>query len=111
MAHTSLGRKDWPRVEQIGTDPLPMFCYLHKSIYSVVSSMSSSLSVPISAKLRLCTPASLTPAFASRLVANGASWITLHARHVSARRRRAGAADLDAVKSPQGVPGRGAGCE
>jgi len=76
-----LGQKDWPRVEQI------------------VSSMSNSLSVPISAKLRLCTPTALTPVFASRLAANGASWITLHARHVSARRRRAGAADLDAVKT------------
>lgn len=60
--------------------------------------MSNSLPIPISAKLRLCTPTSLTPALATRLAANGASWIALHARHVSARRRRVGAADLGAVK-------------
>ena len=63
-----------------------------------VSSMKKSLSVPISTKLRLCTPTSQTSLLASRLAAQGASWITLHARHVSARRRRAGAADLSVVK-------------
>lgn len=70
-----------------------------------VSSMSRSLSIPISTKLRLCTPTSQTPVLASRLAAQGASWITLHARHVSARRRRVGAADLSVVKalSEQGL--------
>jgi tRNA-dihydrouridine synthase 1 len=64
----------------------------------VVSAMSHSLSVPISTKLRLCQPAPKTLDFASRLEACGASWITLHARTVSARRRRHGAADLAEVK-------------
>lgn len=74
--------------------------------------MSQSLIVPISTKLRLCSPTSQTPVLASRLAASGASWITLHARHVSTRRRRVGAADLDTVKKlkealqqeGQGVP-------
>jgi len=60
--------------------------------------MSHSLSVPVSAKLRLCQPDSATLDFARRLEHAGASWITLHARHVSARRRRQGAADLGMVK-------------
>ena len=60
--------------------------------------MSNSLTVPISAKLRLCQPAPSTIHFAQRLEAAGASWITLHARNLSARRRRQGAADLDQVK-------------
>jgi tRNA-dihydrouridine synthase 1 len=60
--------------------------------------MSHSLTVPISAKLRLCQPAPKTLDLALRLEACGASWITLHARTVSARRRRHGAADLAEVK-------------
>ncbi|KZT01053.1 FMN-linked oxidoreductase [Laetiporus sulphureus 93-53] len=75
-----LGQKDWPLVE------------------SIVSSMSHSLIVPVSAKLRLCQPASATLDLAQRLENVGASWITLHARTVSARRRRQGAADLEQVK-------------
>jgi len=60
--------------------------------------MSNSLTVPVSAKLRLCQPASATMHLAQRLEHAGASWITLHARTVSARRRRQGAADLEQVK-------------
>lgn len=60
--------------------------------------MSNSIAIPVSAKLRLCQPASSTVQLAQRLEAAGASWIALHARHVSARRRRQGAADLDQVK-------------
>lgn len=60
--------------------------------------MSSSLSVPVSAKLRLCQPSAKTHDLAQRLEAQGASWITLHARTVSSKRRRQGLADLDVVK-------------
>ncbi len=59
--------------------------------------MSQSFTVPVSAKLRLCQPPPKTVELAQRLEAVGASWITLHARMVSARRRRHGAADLTAV--------------
>ena len=64
-----------------------------------VSALSHSLPVPVSVKLRLCQDASTTPLLGARLEAAGASWLTLHARHVSARRRRAGAADLAQVKA------------
>jgi len=60
--------------------------------------MASSFSVPVSAKLRLCQPVPKTIELAKRLEIQGASWITLHARTVSARRRRQGAADLNVVK-------------
>lgn len=56
--------------------------------------MAQSFTVPVSAKLRLCQPAPRTTEFAQRIEAAGASWITLHARAVSARRRRQGAAEL-----------------
>ncbi|TFY53891.1 hypothetical protein EVJ58_g9185 [Rhodofomes roseus] len=75
-----LGQKDWPLVE------------------GIVSAMSNSLTVPVTAKLRLCQPASTSVHLAQRLEHAGASWITLHARTVSARRRRQGAADLEQVK-------------
>lgn len=61
--------------------------------------MSNSLTVPVSAKLRLCQPASATLDLARRLEHAGASWVTLHARTVSARRRRQGAADLEQIKT------------
>lgn len=61
--------------------------------------MSKSLTVPVSTKIRLCEPSSLTPLLGTRLAAAGSAWITLHARHVNARRRRAGPADLTVVKS------------
>ncbi|RPD58055.1 FMN-linked oxidoreductase [Lentinus tigrinus ALCF2SS1-6] len=76
-----LGQKDWPLVE------------------SIVSALSHSLPIPVSAKIRLCQNVSATPALGVRLEAAGASWIALHARHVSARRRRQGAADLSQVKT------------
>ncbi|KAF8155721.1 FMN-linked oxidoreductase [Crassisporium funariophilum] len=75
-----LGQKDWPLLQDI------------------VSAMSHSFVVPVSAKLRLCHPTQKTLELTRHLEASGASWITLHARTVSARRRRQGAADLDQVK-------------
>ena len=59
--------------------------------------MSQSFFVPVSAKLRLCQPTLKTVELAQRIEAAGASWITLHARTVSARRRRQGAAELSEV--------------
>lgn len=97
-----LGQKDWPLVESIGTykpDTTEMnLDELTPNRLLLVSSMSRSLGVPISAKLRLCQPTPKTRELAKRLEAQGASWITLHARTVSARRRRQGAADLSVVK-------------
>ncbi|OCH85831.1 FMN-linked oxidoreductase [Obba rivulosa] len=75
-----LGQKDWPLVE------------------SIVSAMSHSFTVPVSTKIRLCQPVSATLDFAQRLEAAGSAWLALHARTVSARRRRQGAADLEQVK-------------
>ncbi|KAG5650829.1 hypothetical protein H0H81_010878, partial [Sphagnurus paluster] len=75
-----LSQKDWPLVE------------------GIVSGMASSFTVPASVKIRLCQPVEKTLDFAQRLEACGAAWVTLHARTVSARRRRQGAADLDQVK-------------
>jgi tRNA-dihydrouridine synthase 1 len=69
-----------------------IFCY-------IVSSLSRSLSIPVSAKLRLCSPVSSTLTLASNLQASGAAFLALHARHPSARRRRQGAADLSVVKA------------
>ncbi|KAI0686182.1 dihydrouridine synthase-domain-containing protein [Earliella scabrosa] len=84
-----LGQKDWPLVE------------------SIVSALSHAVPVPVSAKLRLCQNAASTPDLGARLEAAGASWLTLHARHVSACRRRQGAADLSQVqllKKRVGIP-------
>ncbi|KAJ7038007.1 FMN-linked oxidoreductase [Mycena alexandri] len=75
-----LGQKDWPLVEEI------------------VSAMHNSFTVPVSTKLRLVEPAPKTLDLGQRLEGCGASWLTLHARTVSARRRRHGAADLSQVK-------------
>ncbi|KAL1940389.1 hypothetical protein VTO73DRAFT_8961 [Trametes versicolor] len=75
-----LDKKDWPLVE------------------NMVSALSHSLPVPVSAKLRLCQNTPSTPELAARLETAGASWLTLHARHVSSRRRRQGAADLSQVR-------------
>ncbi|KAJ7167420.1 t-diRNAhydrouridine synthase [Mycena crocata] len=75
-----LGQKDWPVVEEI------------------VSAMSSSFTVPVAAKLRICQAALKTLDLAQRLEACGVSWLTLHARTVAPRKRRHGAADLSQVK-------------
>lgn len=48
--------------------------------------------------MRLCQPFSSTADLGRRLEASGASWITLHARTTSSRRRRQGEAHLDEVK-------------
>ncbi|KAF8137446.1 FMN-linked oxidoreductase [Boletus edulis] len=74
-----LSKKDWPLVD------------------AIVSAMAHSLTVPSSAKCRLC-PSANTTDFGRLLEHAGASWVTLHARHVSATRRRQGAADLDAIR-------------
>jgi tRNA-dihydrouridine synthase len=60
--------------------------------------MSNSFTVPTSVKMRLCQPAPKTLDLATRLEACGASWVALHARNVSSRRRRHGAADLAEVR-------------
>lgn len=60
--------------------------------------MANSLAVPVSVKLRLCPNPAQTVNLAERLETAGASWVTLHARTVSSRRRRQGAADLSEVK-------------
>lgn len=67
-------------------------------IAKVVTSMSVSLSVPVSTKIRLCPDPKDTLQFAQLLECAGSSWVTLHARQVSTRRRRQGAADLSVVK-------------
>ncbi|KAG6819944.1 hypothetical protein H0H93_007150 [Arthromyces matolae] len=64
----------------------------------IVSGMSQSFTVPTSVKIRLAQPVEKTLEFGQRLEGCGASWITLHARTVSARRRRQGAAALDQVR-------------
>ncbi|KAI1782691.1 hypothetical protein LXA43DRAFT_905050, partial [Ganoderma leucocontextum] len=61
--------------------------------------VSHSLPVPISVKTRLCQNTPLTPALSARLVAAGASWIILYARHVFAWRRRLRVADLEQVRA------------
>ncbi len=71
--------------------------FAHRLI--AVSALSHSLPVPVAAKIRLCQNVANTPDLGERLEAAGASWITLHARHVSARRRRQGAADLSRVRA------------
>jgi len=60
--------------------------------------MAQSFIVPASVKIRLCQPVEKTVNFAQLIEASGASWITLHARTVSAKRRRQGAANLEIVK-------------
>jgi tRNA-dihydrouridine synthase 1 len=96
-----LGKKDWPLVQGIG-EQKPPDVYLKNVqclICHTVSSLSHSLCVPVSAKLRLCSPVSSTLTLASTLQASGASFLALHPRHPSTRRRRQGAADLSAVRT------------
>jgi tRNA-dihydrouridine synthase 1 len=61
--------------------------------------MSTSFTVPVSAKIRLCQPFPKTLELARRIESSGASWIALHARTVSPRKRRHGAAFLPEVKA------------
>lgn len=76
-----LGKRDWPTIE------------------TIISALAKSSSVPVSAKIRLCNPSELTPDLAQRIAHAGAAYVTLHARTVSAKRRRAGAADLAMVRA------------
>ena len=64
-----------------------------------MSSLATSLLVPVSAKLRLCTPVTQTVKLAARLEHAGAAFLALHARFPSARRRRHGPADLAQVRA------------
>src|SRR5689334_9555990 len=74
-----LDKKDWQLVENIGKT---FFGLRSQFIEIVVSSLSHSISVPVSTKLRLCQNISQTPVFAARLVHAGSSFVTLHARTV-----------------------------
>ncbi len=95
-----LGKKDWPLVQDIGKLLLLLKKQALVSLNtSQVTSLSRSLSVPVSAKLRLCSPASSTLTLATNLEAAGAAFLALHARHPSTRQRRRGAADLSVVKA------------
>lgn len=94
-----LGEKDWPLVQGIGEHPAPERFFSELMICHTVSSLSHSLCVPVSAKLRLCSPVFSTLTLATNLQASGAAFLALHARHPSARRRRQGAADLSVVKT------------
>lgn len=89
----------WTRwVCPVGVPPRSLFLFDdHPFSTLTVSAMAHSLTVPSSAKVRLC-PSAKTTDFGHVLEHAGASWITLHARHVSAKRRRQGAADLDAIR-------------
>lgn len=78
-------------------DSLDVF-FLTIPLLATVSALAHSLTVPSSAKIRLC-PSAKTTEFGHLLEHAGASWVTLHARHVSAKRRRQGAADLDAIRA------------
>src|ERR1700692_488728 len=93
-----LGQTDWPVIEQLGTSLPPFSPPPLNPNPQTVSQLSTSLPLPISTKLRLCSPSTLTPKLGKRIAAHGASWITLHARHVNARKRRAGPADLGVVR-------------
>ncbi|KDQ58422.1 hypothetical protein JAAARDRAFT_176349 [Jaapia argillacea MUCL 33604] len=74
-------------------------------VTNIVSSLNNSLPIPISTKIRVCTPPHLTLQLAHKLEGAGSKWITLHARSVCARRRRKGAANLDEVRKLMGGVG------
>lgn len=63
-----------------------------------VRAVIAAVSVPVSIKLRLCSPVEETLELARRLEAAGISHIALHARFPSAKHRRHGAAKLEHVK-------------
>ena len=60
--------------------------------------MRSQIKLPISVKIRLCTPPADTIRLCQQLEAAGAAQITLHARYPSAKRRRHGPAQLEHVR-------------
>jgi hypothetical protein len=94
-----------PRTKRLASDRTNRYVPTHPQFPTTqtkstsVSQLSHSIPLPISTKLRLCSPSTLTPELGKRISASGASWITLHARHVNARKRRAGSADLGAVRA------------
>ncbi len=63
-----------------------------------VSGLSNNLSVPVSVKLRLCSPPSQTQVLAERLQCAGAFHIALHARFPNLKHRRHGPAQLEYVR-------------
>jgi tRNA-dihydrouridine synthase 1 len=60
--------------------------------------MIQNVNLPISVKIRLCTPPIDTIRLARLLEDAGAAHITLHARYPSAKHRRHGPAQLDFVR-------------
>lgn len=69
----------------------------HHQAISIVSSLSAHLTVPVSVKLRLNDTSELCQ-LARSLEQAGASWITLHPRFISCRRRRKGSPFLKFVE-------------
>lgn len=90
------GQSDWSLVESIGLNL--QVCRVIGWLGSLVSSMTQSFTVPVSVKTRLCQPQVKTLELYQRLEHCGASWLILHGRTISARRRRQGSADLTEVK-------------
>ncbi|KDQ10199.1 hypothetical protein BOTBODRAFT_640622 [Botryobasidium botryosum FD-172 SS1] len=76
LRRISARKRDWPLVELI------------------VKALVAALYILVYVKIRLCLLASATPELAVRLARAGASVDTLHARHVAARRRGKGPAEL-----------------
>lgn len=89
-------RRDWPTVESIGARAVS-YTPTANTYWLAVSQLCATLSVPVHVKMRLCSTTSMTLELAVRLARAGASVIALHARHVSARRRRHGPAELEWV--------------
>ena len=63
-----------------------------------VRAVIAAVNIPVSIKIRLCSPVEDTVELAKRLEAAGVSHIALHARFPSAKNRRHGAAKLEHVK-------------
>ncbi|PWZ02898.1 FMN-linked oxidoreductase [Testicularia cyperi] len=75
-----LSKQHWPQVERL------------------VESLSESVDIPVTTKIRLTVPKEQTPELAVRLSRAGSSLVTLHPRFASSVRRRKGLADLEAVQ-------------
>lgn len=69
-----------------------------RSYRNPVRAVIAAVDVPVSVKLRLCSPVEATVEVAKRLEAAGVSHIALHARFPSAKHRRHGAAKLEHVQ-------------
>ena len=94
-----LARKEWHQLEHIGDVPPHPSAYRRPLIACpAVSSLSNTLSVPVSVKLRLCSPPDDTAILAEKLQNAGASHIALHARFPNVKHRRHGAAQLKYIR-------------